>query len=357
MPVLEAWLQSTSFRESKPCLIYCPIHAFTPSHITQSLYAPILPYISLCPPLHAPSATSPLHQHDHHDHHDHPRTSRRHQTAEEDFNLTHYHPILSYPILTKRNIKMAMTDNLYEHGGRQPPSHILPAPLWVGILRVIQAFLALITLALSAYALSIFGGYGGFGLNIFTSLLTFGFLIYIAITGFTIHASYNMWAQLGLEIALVIFWLSTFGAIASLAAAFGIYDHYNGYVYGYGDASAAVSCTKAAAALTAFAWVAFVATLVHTCKSPTCPISPCPRDPRKTRERNSTNNNVAVSIHRQRKVGGLGGPVTQEHKLEPVAGGQEYAQQPYQQAPVAGQQYPQQAQQPYQQSPYPQQSV
>jgi len=157
----------------------------------------------------------------------------------------------------------ALTTDIHAYGGRATHSHIPAQPLWVGILRIVQAVLALITLALSAYALSYFGGYSGYGLNIFTSLLTWIFLGYIFVTAFLFPEAYSVWAQLGLEIALVIFWLSTWAVIASLAAAFG--DWY-GYRY-YGNSSAAVGCTKAAAALGAFVWVSFVATLINLGKS------------------------------------------------------------------------------------------
>jgi hypothetical protein len=154
----------------------------------------------------------------------------------------------------------ALTTDIHAYGGRTTHSHIPAQPLWVGILRIVQAVLALITLALSAYCISYFGGYSGYALNIFTSLLTWIFLGYIFITAFLFPLAYSVWAQLGFEIGLFIFWLSTWATIASLAAAFGDYRY-------YGRASTAVACTKAAAALGAFAWASFIATLVNLSKS------------------------------------------------------------------------------------------
>lgn len=208
----------------------------------------------------------------------------------------------------------ALTSDIHAWGGRATHSHIPPEPLWVGLLRIWQAVMALITLALSGFALSVFNGYSGFGLNIFTSLLTWIFLAYIFVTAFAVPQAYSVWAQLGLEIALFIFWLSTWAVIASLAAAFGDW-----YSYGYDKWSAAVACTKAAAALGAFVWVSFIATLV----------------------------NLSITLHRHITAGNptIAGGVTTEVKMEPVATAapvEPYPQQPYPQQPYVQQPYVQQ---------------
>jgi hypothetical protein len=181
---------------------------------------------------------------------------------------------------------MAVTGNVFEHNGRTAAAHVPSQPLWTVIIKGFILLLAIITLALSAYAISYWGGgYGGFGLNIFTSLLTFIAFTYIFLTAFKFTNAYNMWAQLGLEIALVIFWLSTFAAIAAVAAAFDYYDGSSYYYYGYkrdvsthdlskrisysSNGETAVACVKAAAALGAFAWVLSIISLVFFCKSST----------------------------------------------------------------------------------------
>jgi len=156
--------------------------------------------------------------------------------------------------------------NLHTYGNRPTHAHIAHQPAWFGILRVMQGLFALLTLILSAYALHSLGNYSGYGMNIFTSILTLIFLAYIFVTAFKVTQAYNMWAVLGLEIALVIFWLVTFALLADAAVAFDDWEEYFGgqRVAGYNgtDASAAVACTKAGAVFAAFTWVAFVVTLV-----------------------------------------------------------------------------------------------
>lgn len=156
--------------------------------------------------------------------------------------------------------------NLHTYGNRPTHAHIAHQPAWFGILRFIQFLFALLTLILSAYALHSLGKYDGFGLNIFTSILTFIFLAYIFVTAFKFHQAYNMWAVLGFEIALVIFWLVTFALLADAAVTLKDWDDYwqGRRVEGYNgtDATAAVNCTKAAAVFAAFTWVSFVVTLV-----------------------------------------------------------------------------------------------
>lgn len=168
-----------------------------------------------------------------------------------------------------------LTADVHAHNSRATHPHILPLPLWVFALRCLQALLSLVTLALSAVPLTYFPGFGGYGLNIFTSLLTWIFLLYAALTAWRFPAAYNKWAHLALEIALVVFWLCTFATLASHAAFFAVY-----YNHGYREdpeTEAAIACTQAAAALTAFTWVSFIATLVHTCKlPPNTPRSPNP---------------------------------------------------------------------------------
>lgn len=152
-----------------------------------------------------------------------------------------------------------------------------PHPLWLKIVLGFQLFFALVTLALSAYALSVVGSYSGYGLNIFTSIATFAYIGYIVAYTFYIPTIYNIFISLGSQAFLAIFWLSTFGTIAALAAAFGAVESYSSYSGGYyyryssgaSDSWTTVGdVTKALAALTAFIWVSFVATLVYTSMSP-----------------------------------------------------------------------------------------
>lgn len=153
-----------------------------------------------------------------------------------------------------------------------------PHPLWLKIVLGLQLFFALVTLALSAYGLSVAGSYSGFGLNVFTSIVTFAYIGYIVAYTFFVSTIYNIYISLGLQAFLAIFWLSTFGTLAALAAAFGAVESYSGYSGGYyytynsgaSDSWTTLSATtKASAALTAFIWVSFVATLIYTSMSPT----------------------------------------------------------------------------------------
>lgn len=113
---------------------------------------------------------------------------------------------------------------------------------------------------------------------IFTFCWTIIFLAYILISSFFYPKAYNMWAQLVLEIFCVIWWLSAFASLASLAAVWSIGQDYVNSTCSYYDTScykmmfkrgsvvdrynSQANATKAAAALGAFEWVSFIVTLI-----------------------------------------------------------------------------------------------
>jgi len=218
-----------------------------------------------------------------------------------------------------------MTDfhqNLHAFNGRTTHPHIPPVPLWIGIVRAIQILFSILVLALAAYALSVLGSWSGFGLAIFTAIYTWIILAYILVTPIYAPHAYNVWAQLGLEIAAVIFWLSTFALLATVVSVFDWVD-FDGYGYSYyGNWNGAVGASKAATAFGAFTWALFIVSLVT----------------------------FGVFLHRHRVANGMtsapaAGPTysgSEEHKMNTVVNsqsvnpqyGQVPVQQQYAQAPV-----------------------
>lgn len=159
--------------------------------------------------------------------------------------------------------------------GRTDVSHIPYQPFWLLIIRGFQLLLSIIILGLSAYAGAGYYVYAGYGIGIFSFVWTLLFLCYIEISTFFWPVAYNKYAHLVLEILCVIFWLSTFGALAAVAAAWSFTTSYSssyssGTTCVYGicvratsyDSSSYANSTKAAAALGAIEWALFVGTLI-----------------------------------------------------------------------------------------------
>ncbi|KAH8674456.1 hypothetical protein BGZ60DRAFT_526421 [Tricladium varicosporioides] len=94
-------------------------------------------------------------------------------------------------------------------------------PIWVPIVRAMQAVLALIILALSAYL--IHGKYfNTLGFTIFLSLLTWIVVAYNLATLYVpaAKAFRIQFVSLGADAALAVFWLSAMGSTAALRASF-----------------------------------------------------------------------------------------------------------------------------------------
>jgi len=190
--------------------------------------------------------------------------------------------------------------------GRTDVAHIPYQPLWLLIVRGFQLLLALLIMALSAYAGSgyvIF--YGGYGIGIFSFIWTLLFICYIEISTFWYPIAYNKYAHLVLECLSVIFWLSTFASLAVIAAA---WDWcYGGYCYKRSyDYNGPANATKAAAALGAIEWALFCGTLIT----------------------------YGIYLHRHRRgemearqMGITGNAVVEEHKMGTVTQQPVYVQQ------------------------------
>ncbi|KAK0712176.1 hypothetical protein B0T21DRAFT_247810, partial [Apiosordaria backusii] len=114
-----------------------------------------------------------------------------------------------------------------------------PQPLWLLYIKIAILVLSLITLALGAWAVSIFGGYlGGYGgptgaggLVIFTAI--WSFIIYggaAAIEIYAPHYFYRIGALVG-YILHIIFWLSAWAWSASAAAFWLSYTVTWGFIY------------------------------------------------------------------------------------------------------------------------------
>jgi len=222
---------------------------------------------------------------------------------------------------------VAFKDDVVTLRGRTDVSHIPRQPFWLLIVRGVQVLLSIIILGLSAYAGSGYYFYAGFGIGIFSFIWTILFIAYIEISTFWFPVAYNKYAQLVLECLSVIFWLSTFAALAVVAAAWGIADDittcsvYDTYCYkfrarnivaNYGSLGGA---TKGAAALGAIEWALFIGTLIS----------------------------FGIYLHRHRReqhaASGFQGAATtnvEEHKMGPVVNQQQvpYEQVPAQQQPA-----------------------
>jgi len=217
---------------------------------------------------------------------------------------------------------MQMSDNTVTMKGNENVAHIPYQPLWLLIIRGLQLLLAIIILGLCAASGASYVVAAGAGIGIFSFIWTLIFICYIEITIFWAPTAYNKYVHLVLECLSVVFWLSTFAAVAVLATG---YSYGYGY-YGYGYKRAAIEaryvdvagCYKGAAALGAIEWALFVGTLIT----------------------------FGIYLHRQRRSEGEARMVTapaaqypaghvEEHKMQPVVNQQpvdpRYQQQTYQQ--------------------------
>ncbi|KAG9242779.1 hypothetical protein BJ878DRAFT_154057 [Calycina marina] len=114
--------------------------------------------------------------------------------------------------------------------------HVVTLPKWIFVIRIIQAVLAIVVLGLSAYGIY-WVPYNSWCFALFVSLAT---LIVVGYNLLTTHVApcrpaYNYWAVLGLDIFMIVFWLSSMGALAATRAAFIYPATINGcYNDGYG---------------------------------------------------------------------------------------------------------------------------
>jgi len=195
--------------------------------------------------------------------------------------------------------------------GRTDVAHIPYQPFWLLIVRGVQLLLAIIIMALAAYA---GGGYVvlyGDSLAIFTFVWTLIAICYIEITTFWYPIAYNKYAHIILECFCVVFWLSTWGSLAALASAWDWGCGFDGADCVWAS-NGPINATKAAAALGAIEWILFIVTLITS----------------------------GIYLHRHRLVemqGATGIVTVEEHKMGTVTQQPVYVQQQptvYNQAPV-----------------------
>ncbi|KAK1767998.1 hypothetical protein QBC33DRAFT_514288 [Phialemonium atrogriseum] len=132
-----------------------------------------------------------------------------------------------------------------------------PAPVWLLYIKYAILGLAVVVLALSAYACSFFGG-GAAGFLIFIAIKTI--IIYGGAIALEIYAP-QYYFRIGLLIAYclgVIFWLSAWAWAASTAAFW-----LSWAVYSHGTGGALAGC----AALGAVAWILSIVNLVFFIKA------------------------------------------------------------------------------------------
>lgn len=163
---------------------------------------------------------------------------------------------------------VVMKENIWNFRGNDSldRSHIPPTPIWIAIIRVLQLLFALLTLILVAVAASYFGSaWASVGLTAFTFALTLIHIGWLTISILLFPIAYNYWAQLGVEIASVIFWLASWASLAADGSALGTIQSYRGVYPGSVDTdryNTAAGCIKGAAGVGALTWLLFVATLV-----------------------------------------------------------------------------------------------
>ncbi|PWW76197.1 hypothetical protein C7212DRAFT_279134 [Tuber magnatum] len=160
--------------------------------------------------------------------------------------------------------------------GAYTDQHVVEQPPWLKFIRIAQVSLALLILALAAFALSAipYGNtFGTFGFNIFTCIFTFVVGSYLLLTPIKAPHLYNCWAALVLEIFGVIFWLSAFATLASWAS-LGLLTIDNIFDSDYFEEQkkeaeeryaryqAGWRCAGAAAGLGGIVWILFMITLI-----------------------------------------------------------------------------------------------
>jgi len=191
-----------------------------------------------------------------------------------------------------------LTSNVHEMRGRTDIAHIPPMPLWVAIIRIFQAILAIVVLSLTAYADSVFKyTFAGFGIAWFTVIWTLFFLGYIGISAAFVPTIYNMWIHLGLECLTTLWWLATVGVLGSEASAWDFATDLDPYLPS--NWNSAINAAKSSPGMSALEWILFIITLVT----------------------------FGISFHKHRLANGMGtmaaappgAPMTEQHKMHPIA--------------------------------------
>lgn len=139
------------------------------------------------------------------------------------------------------------------HPTRAGGEHIPAQPLWMTIIRGVQALFNLLVLALAANAASYYY-LDGYGMAFFTFVWTVLFLLYIFLAPRFMPHLYHFWVHVGLEVLTAIWWLITMALLAHYTRA------WSGRRYGYWRSGIADS-TRAATAFAVLNWLLFLVTL------------------------------------------------------------------------------------------------
>ncbi|OBR10275.1 Integral membrane protein [Colletotrichum higginsianum IMI 349063] len=144
--------------------------------------------------------------------------------------------------------------------------HIPLYPKGFIAIRVVQLILALVVTALCAFGIYLLP-FSGNCLMIFVSISTMIVTTWLIVAEFGIPKVYNYWAVLALDIFLVVFWLCSFGLLASQAAylldSSAVCDYY-GYCYSSAPTGVYLiftACMAAAAGIGGLEFALFVASM------------------------------------------------------------------------------------------------
>ncbi|WQF87441.1 hypothetical protein CDEST_12455 [Colletotrichum destructivum] len=148
--------------------------------------------------------------------------------------------------------------------------HIPLYPKGFIAIRVVQLVLALVVTALCAFGIYLLP-FSGNCLMIFVSISTMIVTTWLIVAEFGIPKVYNYWAVLALDIFLVVFWLSSFGLLASQAAylldSSAVCDYY-GYCYSSAPTGVYLiftACMATAAGIGGLEFALFVASMaIHS---------------------------------------------------------------------------------------------
>ncbi|TDZ13468.1 hypothetical protein C8035_v004272 [Colletotrichum spinosum] len=131
-------------------------------------------------------------------------------------------------------------------------------------LRIVQLVLAVVITGICAFGVYILP-FSGNCFMIFVSLSTIIVTVWLVVAEYAMPKIYNLWAVLALDIFLLVFWLCSFGLLASQSAfLFGsaVCDYY-GYCYSYSVVLS--SCMAAAAGLGGLEFALFITSLsIHS---------------------------------------------------------------------------------------------
>ncbi|KAK4216547.1 hypothetical protein QBC37DRAFT_86991 [Rhypophila decipiens] len=149
-----------------------------------------------------------------------------------------------------------------QHSAVRAPGreHIPLSPKGFIVIRILQLVFGVIILGLGAFGVWWSGGLAdGPTFILVVALFTLITSIYHLVAEYGAPSIYNYWAVLGLDIFMVIMWLSSFALLASQVAIWMAYVSVNYY---YSGDKIVISCLAAAAALGGIQFVLHIVSLV-----------------------------------------------------------------------------------------------